>query len=212
MRESKFTMNAFLLVVIIFSAFIFFITVKVMGMAADRRAVNTFTPIEGTEFLVHYSSLEPNGIYTGNENIHELKLEGNFGVDWGAAAVGDQLYLNAYRSTDLGILLSDVVRVDTNTFRKEVLLKNAILRGRCASGELVCLSGVMLPANRPEDNALCRLYALTDAELSPDGNGAKVVYLDPETGDVLYEVQDDTAAGDDFEARYLNRSLEEVRP
>ena len=51
MRESKFTMNAFLLVVLIFSALTFFVTVKLTGMA-DRTPVNTFTPIEGTELSV----------------------------------------------------------------------------------------------------------------------------------------------------------------
>ena len=209
MRESKFTLNAFLLVVIIFSALAFFVTVKLTAMA-DRTPINSFSPIEGTELAVRYSSLEPNGIYRGSENVNTLVLEGNFGTDWGAAAVGDRLYLNAYRSTDLGILLSDVVCVDLRTFQKEVLLQNAILRGRCASGELVCLRGAMLPANHPQNNALCRLYSLTDTTLSPEGD-AMVVYLDPDTGRILYEVRDDTAQGGDFETRYLGRTLQEVQ-
>ena len=208
MRESKFTLNAFLLVVIIFSALTFFVTVKLTAMA-DRTPVNSFTPIEGTDLAVRYSSLEPNGIYPGSENVNTLRLEGNFGVDWGAAAVGDRLYLNAYRSTDLGLLLSDVVCVDTQTFQKQVLLQNAILRGRCASGELVCLTGELLPANLPEDNALCRIYSLTDTALRADG--AAVVFLDPETGRVVYETTDPTSSSEDFEAQFLNRTLEEVQ-
>lgn len=207
MESPKFSMNAFLVVVIIFSAFLFFVTVKVMDIA-DRTPVNSFTPIEGTELAVRYSSLEPNGICKGSQNVNTLLLEGNFGTDWGAAAVGDQLYLNAYRTTDLGLLLSDVVRVDTNTFQQTVLLRNAVLRGRCASGELVCLGGVLLSANHPEDNALCRLYSLTDSALSPEG--AAVFYLDPDSGQLLYETRDD-AAGEDFDARFLARTLAEVR-
>ena len=77
MESPKFSFNAFLLVVIIFSALLFFVTVKVMDIA-DRTPVNSFTPIEGTELAVRYSSLEPNGIYTGTENVNTLLLEGNF--------------------------------------------------------------------------------------------------------------------------------------
>ena len=210
MRESKFTLNAFLLVVLIFSALTFFVTVKLTGMA-DRTPVNTFTPIEGTELSVRYSSLEPNGLYRGSENVNTLVLEGNFGTDWGAAAVGSRLYLNEYRSTDLGVLLSNVVCVDMESLHKEILLRNAILRGRCASGELVCQCGAMLPANCPQDNALCRLYTLTAPSLSADGS-ATVVYLDPESGQVLLELQDETTQEEDFAAQYLERTLEEVRP
>lgn len=207
MESPKFSFNAFLLVVIIFSALLFFVTVKVMDIA-DRTPVNSFTPIEGTKLAVRYSSLEPNGIYTGTENVNTLLLEGNFGTDWGAAAIGSKLYLNHYRTTDLGVLLSDVVCVDADTLQETVLLRDAVLRGRCASGELVCLSGVLLSANYPEENALCRLYSLTDTALTQ--SGAKVCYLDPDSGQLLFELQDDTA-GADFEARFLERTLAEVR-
>ncbi len=207
MDSPKFSLNAFLLVFILFSALLFFVTVKVMDIA-DRTPVNSFTPIEGTELAVRYSSLEPNGICSGSENVNTLLLEGNFGTDWGAAAIGDRLYLNHYRTTDLGVLLSDVVCVDTDTFQETILLRNAVLRGRCASGELVCLGGVLLSANYPEENALCRLYSLTDGNLSNDG--AKVFYLDPESGELLYELRDDMA-GEDFETRFLSRTLAEVR-
>lgn len=207
MDSPKFSLNAFLLVFILFSALLFFFTVKVMDIA-DRTPVNSFTPIEGTELSVRYSSLEPNGICSGTENVNTLLLKGNFGTDWGAAAIGDRLYLNHYRTTDLGVLLSDVVCVDTDTFQETVLLRNAVLRGRCASGELVCLGGVLLSANYPEDNALCRLYSLTDGNLLTDG--ATVFYLDPDSGEPLYTLRDDMA-GEDFETRFLDRTLAEVR-
>lgn len=208
MRDSKFSLNAFLLVVLIVAALTFFITVKVVDLA-DRSGLNTFTPIEGTDVAVHYSSLEPNGLYRGTENVHTLLLEGNFGTDWGAAAAGDRLYLNSYDSTDLGVVLCDVVTVDLNTMQKTVLLKNAVLRGRCASGELVCMSGEMLEANTPSENALVMLYAISDATLEPDGT--TVAFLDPETGKVVYETADTTDSDEAFEAQYLARTLEEVR-
>ena len=211
MRQSKFTLNAFLLIVILFSALYFFVTVKMTGMAADLIPVNSFTPIEGTDLAVRYSSLEPNGIYRGSENVNTLVLEGTFGTDWGLALTDDRLYMNAYRTSDLGILFSDVVYMDMHTCKETTVRTNTILRGRCASGELVCLSGTMLPANRPEQNALCTLYALTDAGVSADGSGARVLYLDPKTGAVVYEAAYNGETDDEFEARYLSRTLEEVR-
>lgn len=139
MREYKFTLNALLLVVLIFSAIFFFFTVKLTSLA-DRSAYNDFYPIEGTPYAVYYSSLKPTGIYEGGKTTGVLRLEGQYGYDWGAAAVGDALFLNEYRSSELGLTLSHVVRIDTPSFDKQVLLPDAILRGRCASGELVCLT------------------------------------------------------------------------
>lgn len=210
MESPKFSLNAFILVVILFSALTFFVTVKLTGMA-DRTPVNRFTPIEGTELSIRYSSLEPNGIYSGSENVNTLRLAGNFGTDWGAAAVDSQLYLNEYRTTDLGIMLCDVVRVDTETFEKTILLRNAILRGRCVSGELVCVTGALLPANLPEQNALCRLYCV-DSGVSPSAERAAVAYLDPVDGSLIGVVQDANAMGEGFDARYLDRTRGEVLP
>ena len=211
MESPKFSLNAFLLIVIIFSALTFFVTVKLTGMA-DRTPVNQFVPIEGKELSIRYSSLEPDGIYSGSETVNTLLLEGTYGTDWGAAAVENQLYLNEYRATDLGVLLCDVVRVDTDTFEKTILLHDAILRGRCASGQLVCVTGAMLPANLPEENALCRLYCCAGADVSPTSEHAAVVYLDPDSGAVLGSVPDPGAMSAGFEARYLSRAMEEVLP
>lgn len=209
MRETKFTLNALLLVVLIFSAITFFFTVKLYDMAS-RRAVNDYYPIEGTPYAVRYSSQQPNGIYEGGKTTGVLRLEGRFGYDWGAAGQEGVLFLNEYRRTDFGMLLSQVVRVDTQDFRKDVLLTDTILRGRCASGELVCLGGAMLPADYPKTNCLCRLYAASSGELRPESDRAEVIYLDPQSGEILYRVWDDEALGSEFEARYLARTLREV--
>ena len=129
-------MNSLILVVMIISAIFFFFSIKLFNMAS-RRAVNDFYPIEDTSYAVRYSNLQPSGIYEGGKTTGVLKLEGSFGYDWGAAAEDGDLYLNEYDHTDLGLTLSSVVRVDTGTFEKTVLLKDSVLRGRCASGELV---------------------------------------------------------------------------
>ena len=207
MGRPKRNLNTLLLILLLFGGFTFFITVFITGMA-DRSAINTFNPIEGTDYAIHYSSLEPNGLYEGSENVHSLVVEGNFGFDWGAALEGDRLYLNEYSSTDLGVMHSDLVCVDLQAKDKTCLLPDAILRGRCASGELVCVRGVMLPANQPETNVLCRFYALTAPGVR---DGAEVLFLDPANGEILYSVRDDNAMGNGFEARYLQRTLEEVR-
>lgn len=210
MREPKFSFNAFLLIILIFTGLTLFITV-IVARTADRSPVNDFYPIEGTDYMVHYSNLEPNGIYSGNEIVHDLCLEGTYGYDWGAAAEGDTLYINAYTATDLGVTLCDLVRIDLNGFSREVLLRDTILRGRCASGELVCVRDALLPSNMPKTNSLCALYAMSSARLDPRSDRAEVLFLDPETGEIVYSVRDEEALSDAFEARYLARTLEEVR-
>ena len=209
MNRTKFSMNALLLIVIIFSALAFVFTVVLVDLA-DRTPVNDYNPIEGTDYAIRYSSLEPNGLYKGSENTCVLVAEGNFGSDWGAFAVGDKLYLNEYTSTDLGLLLCDIVGIDLNTGEKTVLYRDTVLRGQCASGELVCVAGCMLPADFPETNSLCRLYRLTRKDAaSPDGG--EVIFLDPQTLSVVYSAQDDNVFSDGFEARYLQKPLAEVK-
>lgn len=207
MRSPKLSVNALLLVLLIFGGFTFFITVFIVRMA-DRTGVNTFNPVEGTDYAIRYSSLEPNGLYQGNEVVNSLVVQGNFGFDWGAALEGERLYLNEYKTSNMGVMHSNLVRVDLTTKQKETLLTDAILRGKCASGELVCVRGVLLPANKPESNILCKFYALAAPGLH---DGAEVLFLDPATGEIVYRVRDDGAMTEAFEARYLQRTLEEVR-
>lgn len=210
MGKSKFNVNILLLVLLIFGAFTFFITVYIT-QKADRSAVNQFYPIEGTDLAVRYSSLEPDGLYQGSENVNSLRVKGRFGFDWGAAQEGESLYLNEYASTDLGLSFCDLVCVDLRSYQKEVLWPNTILRGRCASGELVCVRNVLLPANQPKTSSLCAFYSLSVPALCPESDGAEVLFLDPANGEVLYSVFDDEAMTDVFDARYLARTLEEVR-
>ena len=209
MRHTKFSMNALILLVIIFSAIIFFVTIVLVDLAYHP-ARNEYYRIEGTEYSVRYSSLLPDGIYKGGQTTGVLQLEGRFGYDWGAAAVGDTLYINEYVSTDLGLMLCDLVRVDLNTFEKETLLQDTVLQGTCASGELVCIGGSVMPAAHPETNALCRLYAMSDGE-KREADGTLILFLDPETAKVVWSVRDDGDPAEDFEAKYLSRTLEEVR-
>jgi hypothetical protein len=204
-------------VVTIFAAIGFFFTVK-LGRIADRSVLNEYYPIEGTDFGVRYGAEKPDGIaalpsglYRGGENSRELLLEGTFGYDWGAAAASGCLWLNEYSNTDLGLMHCHLVRVDLETFRRETVFEDTVLRGKCASGELVCLRGCLLPANAPEVNPLCELYCLAAADLRSDGRSAEVLWLDPTTGEVLYRLRDPAAATEAFEERYLLRSLGEVR-
>ena len=208
MKRVKFTMNALLLVVIIFSALAFFFTIVMVNLA-DRTAVNEYFPVEGTDYAIRYSSLEPSGLYQGPENTCKLVTEGEFGSEWGACKVGDALYLNEYRSTELGLLLCDLVRIDLNTHEKTVLYRDTILRGTCASGELVCVRGAMMPADFPETNPLCRLYRLTEKNDAPEG-GADVMFLDPQTLEEVYTVTVADPFSPVFERQYLQKTLTEV--
>ena len=194
-RKSKFSVNALLLLVIIFSAIIFFVTIKLVDLAYHP-ARNDYYHIEGTDCSVRYSSLLPDGIYTGDQITGTLRVEGRFGYDWGAAAAGDRLYINEYVSTDLGLMLCNLVRV--------------VLQGTCASGELVCVGKSVMPAGHPGTNALARLYAMSEGT-DPSADGALILYLDPESGEIVWSVADAEGVTEDFEAKYLARTLEEVR-
>ena len=210
MNDSRFTSHSFVLVFTIAAAIFLFFSVKLVDMA-DRNAVNNYYPIEGTEDAIRYSTLKTSGIYRGDRNTGTLMLKGLYGFDWGCAAEGDWLYLNEYSRSDLGLLYCRVVRVNVNGFEKEVLLDNAILRGCCASGELVCLKNCLMPASFPETNPLCALYAVTDPALRLGADDADVVFLDPRSAEALYTVHDGAVFSDDFDARYLARTLGEVR-
>ena len=185
MNKPKFTFDAFLLVVVIFSALYFFVTIGVTNVA-DRTAVNGFFPIEGTEYSVFYSSLGPDGIYSG------------------AFLEGDELYINEFRFTDLGFVRSSIVKVNVKTLEKETVFKNALLRGRCLSGEPVCSLDFSLPSNFPASNSLCSF----DNLLTGGGRASKTAFLDPESGEIVFTVEN--AIERKFNDLYLNRTLEEV--
>lgn len=209
MNNTKFTLNSLIIIVIIFSAIGLFFTIKMVNLA-DRMPVNDYYPIEGTDLAIKYSSLEENGIYRGPENSGTLVLEGTFGYDWGSVLNENKLFINEYTSTDLGLLMCDIVVIDMETLEKKTLLRDAILRGRCQSGEIVCLSGTILPSNYPDKNSLMKLYSMTSGEILPDSESAKVTYIDPENGEILYSVRDDEANTALFEKKYLNTTLQEV--
>ena len=203
MTKPKFTMNAFVLVVTIFSAIILFITVKLSGIAGSR-AINDYYQIEGTPYGIRYSSALPNGIYNGQDKNSTLLLEGTFGYDWGAVVSGNDLYINEYSSSDFGNMYSRVVRVDLTTFEKQTIYNDAVLRGKCASGEIVCERGVILPVNCPDTNRMTKLYSLTgNKEVS-------VVFIDPVSGEAVYQRSISEQEEKKFESLFLEQTLQGV--
>ena len=204
-------MNSLVLVVLIFSAITFFFTVTVTEMA-DMRAVNDFFPVEGTNVAIRHSTLMPYGIYEGDKTTGVLKVEGNFGQDWGVAVVDNSLVINELTRTDFGMTLCQLVRVDLNTYEKTLLYRDTMLMGKCVSGELVCLTEFLMASNQPATNGLCQFYALSTGEIHAGEVSATVLFLDPHTGAELYRVRDDEALDSEvLETRYLSRTLEEVR-
>lgn len=196
--------------VMIFAAIGLFFTIKMVNMA-DRFPVNEFYQIEDTDMAVRYSSVEPSGIYRGNESSHTLLIEGTYGNDWGAVVEGDDLFINEYVSTDLGLLLCDLVKIDLNTMEKETLYKDTILRGRCASGELVLMKGYLMPSNSPTNNSLMKFYSMASSDIRPENNSATVIFFDPSTTEEVYSLKDSSAKSSAFESKYLDRTLEEVK-
>lgn len=208
MQQPRFTLNSLVIVVSIFTAITFFITLTVVNLA-DWSAVNDYFPIEGTDLGILYSDEKPSGIYRGYANSGDLMLEGEFSHDWGIVRYDDRLFLNEYRATDLGFMTSRLVRVDMDTFEEEVLIEDATLRGACRSGELVCIRTEMPPSNFPGTNAFCQLYGMASG-LLPIDETTSVIFVDPESGEVVLTLNGDDAEARDFEARYLDRTLEEM--
>ena len=211
MGNAKFTMNSLVIIAIIFSAILFFFTIAMVDMA-NPYAQNEFYPIEGTdELAIKHSSIEPNGIYRGGENTAVLVLEGTYGKDWGTTLAGDKLYLNEYDMTTVGMIIPEIVRVDINTLEKEILYKDAMIRGRCASGEMVCLEGYVMPSNFPETNSLLKFYSMSEKDLNPGANICNVIYIDPETGEAVLTLEKQPIIEKSFESKYIDCTLDEIR-
>lgn len=211
MRNRKMSMNGLLAILIAFSVIGLFATISSLRMA-DPSVMNEFYPIGDTGYSIRHSTFTQNGIVKGTDvNAAELIFPGNYGTDWGAVTDGDQLYVNLYTPTTVGILLCEVHLVDLGAVEETTLFEDAVLRGRCASGELVIVRGAMLPANHPEENALCKLYAMSANSLRADGRDAEVLFYDIDKGEVVYTVEGESAYSEDFDTRFLDKTLEEVR-
>jgi hypothetical protein len=210
LNNTKFTMNALLVIVTIFSAIGLLFTVGIYKMGQHAYLVSDYEAIEGTDLAIRYSTKEPSGIYRGTKYADELVLEGEFGYDKGTTYSEGKLYLNEYRYTDTGFTLCDVVCVDTESFEKTVLMENAMLRGHCESGELVCRGDCFPRSDMPDTNSLCRFYAMTSPKLDPSSGSATVTFIDPASGEIVYTARDDAQEGD-FDEHWLPHTLEEVR-
>lgn len=181
MNRSRFTLNALLVVVICFSAIIFVVALLVPNVT-DSRVTNDFYPIADTDFAVVYSTKKPDGIYEGYRQTGELRLEGTFGHDWGLVYTEPYLYTNEYTTTQLGLALCSVVRIDLQSFEKEVLFEDAILTGQDDSGDLVIGVGSLMPSAFPETNSLCKLYAMTDDGIDIENPDGSVIHFNPADG------------------------------
>ena len=181
MNESRFSLNAFTLAVLCFSAIIFLVAL-IVPEATDSRLTNDFYPIEGTDFAVVYSTNKTDGIYEGYRQTGELKLEGTYGHDWGLVYAEPYLYTNEYTTTRLGLAQCSVVRIDLRSFEKEVLFEDAILTDQDESGELVITVGSLMPSAFPETNSLCKLYAMTDTNIDLENSDGQVIRFNPTDG------------------------------
>lgn len=209
MKNTKFSFNSLIVVLIAISAIGFLFTVKLVNMA-DRIPVNEVYNIEGTDLSIRYSNLDKNGIYKGGENTGSLMLEGTFGVEWGAVREGETLYANEFKSTDLGLVLCDVVKIDLNSFKKETLYTNSVLRGRNKSGEIIIIKNCVMPSNSPMTNSLMKLYTLSAKDIKSDGSKSEILFINAESGDTVYSIKDNNAFNK-FEDKYGEKTLEEVR-
>ena len=205
MKKTRFTLNSFIFIIMLFSALYLFITVDLYDMS-DRSVTRANYPIGDTGYYVRYSSRDESGISLGDDLYSPVILGGYFGYDWGAAICGDWLYCNEYKNTRLGFTSSDLVRIRLSDMTKEVIAENAMLRGRCSDGSLLCYEGVVTANWFPQTNPLYSLYAASDGRLG-SGEGAFVHVLDPSGEKDLELGYDPGALSDEREAYYLERGL-----
>ena len=209
MNRTKFTMNSFVLVIILASALFMFFTIF-MDTLANRSVRNESYPIEGTEYYVRYTTHIPSGIYVGYDSDDTLMLEGSYGYDWAGLLKDDYYFCNEYHKTVFGFMTSDVVRISLEDFSKEIILKDATVKGFCASGELVCFSNVVMPNWFPGTNAICKLYGMAQGCDGYDSEMAIVNVIDPDTLQILYSAEDGKALSDERGSYYLSSSLQEI--
>ena len=208
MEQPKYSMNAFLITITIFSAILFFITITISKLS-DRSVLNLSYPIEDTGYYIRYATHIRSGIYDSNEVICNMMIEGSYGYDWGAAAEGDVLYCNEYHTTTYGLMTCDLVKISLKDFHKDLLMKDTMLRGRCASGELICFEGVVMADWFPDTNPLADLYGFADGQRF-ESSAATVHVIDPGDGRDLYSVFDEGALSDERAEFYLNASAKEI--
>ena len=189
MARRKFTLNAFIFIVILFSAMMLFFLVKMTDMA-DISIVNDVYEIEGTDYSVRYQELKPSGLYKGKGNAGRLVVEGNFGFDWGAVIEGDSLFCNEYKKTSYGYMLSDVVKIDLVTYEKETVFRNAMMIGRCESGEMVCLDGFMMPLWSFDTNSLYKTFSMSSPVIESENDTALVRFVNPATMETVRSFRD----------------------
>ena len=206
MNRSKFSFNAVLAVIAVFSAIILFVGITMVDMATILPVEDEYR-IEDTDYFIRYSSFRPYGLYRWSE----LLCEGSFGYDWGACYTGDVLYCNEYKTTDFGLMAINVVKIDMTTYKKETLYRDAMIRGRCASGELVIFKGYVSPSWSPDVNPLRSVFAASDGDILPESDGATVCWFDTEKGTIVHSVKDPMAMSKGKENYYLSASLEEVK-
>ncbi len=206
MQKVKFSFNAFIMMLIIFSIFVIFVFFGLTDMA-NIRINNDVYEIEGTDYSVRYTELTPSGLYKGKGYAGELKVEGNFGYDWGVSIEDGVLYCNEYRMTSLGMMVSDFVRIDLETYEKKVVIKNAMMIGKCESGEIVCLDGFMMPSWQFETNSLYKLYSMSSDTIRAEDDVVTVRYFDG--GKTVYSFEDSMTDEDRIEY-YRSLDLKEV--
>ena len=68
-----------------------------------------------------------------------------------------------------------------------------------------------MPSLQPKTNEMARLYAMTSANVDPKSDKGTVLFIDPSDTKILYETEDDDVLSDNFDAFYLDHTLEEIR-
>ena len=209
MERPKFTFNAFVITTIVFSAILLFFTTFVFDMS-DTSIINESYEIEDTGYYVRYTTHIPSGIYDSDEAIANLMIEGKFGYDWAAVHEGNFIFCNEYHSTAFGYMVSDIVRISLDDFEKKVIMKDSMLNGRCASGELICYEGVLMPNWFSSTNPLSDLYAISSLRKIGKGEAAGVTLYDAKKEEKVFTAYDERALSEERSDYYRASTLKEI--
>ena len=75
---------------------------------------------------------------------------------------------------------------------------------------MVLLTGYVMPTNYPKTNSLYKFYTMS-SDVDLDDTAVTVIFMEPETGEVVFSLEDKAYVEKTFQKKYEDRTLDEIR-
>ena len=92
---------------------------------------------------------------------------------------------------------------------KETVFKNAMMIGKCESGEIVCLDGFVMPSWQYETNSLYKLFSMSSSAIRAEDDIVTVRFFDADSEETVYSFEDSMTDEEKIEY-YRSIDLSEV--